>query len=238
MFVRKTPIAVFANKLSSPPPSFSLVQQNGNHSPASASIVTSLGLTTTAGNTILIFANGAGTISTPTGFTSRSPQVNAQGCYLFEKLVASGNATDTPTLTMSGAFDATWQIAEYSGVTSSDTSSGNNAAGQAANPLVWSTPSIIPAVGNRLLVAFAVASGSNFADTMTGPGSWTSSFTGRRSDQQPGSSGTGLDSMTGGWADRNVVGDGSTGFSTSATITDAGTNAAAPASIIAAYATV
>ena len=61
--------------------------------------------------------SSAGTLSTPAGFTSRSPQVNMQGCYLFDKLVASGNATDTPSLTQGGACNATWLIAEYSGIT-------------------------------------------------------------------------------------------------------------------------
>ena len=102
------------------------VQKNGGTVSANASIATSLPGATTAGNTILIFASGGGTITTPSGFTSRSPAVNALGCYIFEKLVASGNSTDTPTLTMSGAYDAVWQIAEYKNITAYDTSSGTS----------------------------------------------------------------------------------------------------------------
>src|SRR6185312_11666088 len=161
-------------------PTFALVQKNGGGTNGSASIVPTLGSATTSGNSIFIFAQGAGTITTPSGFTSRSPQVNVQGLYLFEKLVASGNSTDTPTLTMSGAFNATWQIAEYSGVTSFDTSSGNNAAGSACVAgLAITTPTITPGTGLRVLLAFAGASGGNPQTFTAGdPQSWTNSFTG------------------------------------------------------------
>jgi hypothetical protein len=181
MFTRRTPIAVFANPLPSGP-HFAFVQKNGGNSAANANIVTSLPGATTAGNTILIFANGAGTISTPTGFTSRSPQVNNQAAYLFEKLVASGDATDTPTLVMSGAFNATWQIVEYTGITAFDLSNGNNANSQPANPLVWSTPSITPTTGKRLLVGFVVMTATSFSDTFSAgdPQSWTSSRAGNQ----------------------------------------------------------
>lgn len=211
-----------------------LVQKNGGTTNGSASIVTSLGSATTAGNTILIFANGAGTITTPSGFTSRSPQVNYQGLYLFEKLVASGNSSDTPTLTMSGAYNATWQIVEYSGITAFDVSGGNN-AGFTTNSTV-TTPSITPTTGSRLLVAFVGVTANGYTQTFAAgaPTSWTNSFVGERSDTRLGSSGSGLDSMVGGWADLSgVTGNGSTTYSTTATYTPSGS--AAPATIIAAY---
>jgi hypothetical protein len=211
-----------------------LVQQNGGTTNGSASIVTSLGSATTAGNTILIFANGAGTITTPSGFTSRSPQVNTQGLYLFEKLVASGNSSDTPTLTMSGAFNATWQIVEYSGITAFDVSSGNN-SGYVGETSV-TTPTLTPTSGERLLVAFVgLLNRTNTGTFAAGdPQSWTNSFTGERSDSIVGQAGTGRGSMVGGWADRSgVTGNGTTSYSTNASYTASDT--AAPATIIASY---
>ncbi len=210
-----------------------LVQKNGGTTNGSASIVTSLGSATTSGNTILIFVNGAGTITTPSGFTSRSPQVNIQGLYLFEKLVASGNSSDTPTLTMSGAFNATWQIVEYSGITAFDVSSGNNAGFSASVSVT--TPSITPTTGARLLVAFVGATADNSTKTWPAgvPNSWTNSFVGERSDTRLGTAGSGRDSMVGGWADLSVTANGSTSYSTNATYSPEDT--AAPASIIAAY---
>lgn len=212
-----------------------LVQKNGGTTNGSTSIVTSLGSATTAGNTILIFANGAGTITTPSGFTSRSPQVNTQGLYLFEKLVASGNSSDTPTLTMSGPYNATWQIVEYSGITAFDVSSGNNSGGVGSGS--YSTPSITPTTGARLLVAFVAATNSSNTGTFSAgdPQSWTNSFTGQRSDTRTGITGSGRDSMVGGFADRSgVTGNGSTTYSTAASMTSS-TGALAPASIIASY---
>jgi hypothetical protein len=211
-----------------------LVQKNGGSVNLNASIATSLGSATTAGNTILIFANGSGTISTPSGFVSRSPQVAAQGLYLFEKLVASGNSSDTPTLTMSGAYNATWQIAEYANISAFDTSSGNNASA-AANP--WATPSITPASGNKRLIAF-VAVTTNVSNTFAAgdPQSWGNGFTGQQSTTRTGTgSPAGNDSMVGGWADNLVAANGSTAYSSSAGCTTTGTFN--PASIIAAYTT-
>lgn len=224
-----------AGGITTHPSGFALVQQNGGTANGSASIVTSLGSATTSGNTILIFANGAGTITTPSGFTSRSPQVNVQGLYLFEKLVASGNSSDTPTLTMSGAFNATWQIVEYSGVTGFDVSSGNN-AGFSSNTSV-TTPSITPTAGKRLIVAFVGATNTSSSGTFDpgAPALWTNSFAGERSDTRTGTTGSGRDSMVGGWADLSVVASGSTAYATNATYNPTGN--AGPATIIAAYST-
>lgn len=212
------------------------VQKNSGTTSLSASIVPTLGVATTAGNTILIFANGAGTITTPSGFTSRSPQVNIQGLYLFEKLVASGTSADTPTLTMSGAYNATWQIAEYSGLTAFDVSSGNN-SGQVAGGSK-PTPSITPTTGARTLVAFMGVTGSSASITTFASGdpqSWTNSFTGQDSSARLGGGGAGNDSMVGGWAQQlGVTGNGVTTFSTAATFTPTG-GTGAPATIIASY---
>lgn len=211
------------------------VQKNGGLVNGSASLVTSLGSATTSGNTVLIFANGAGTITTPSGFTSVSPQVNAQGFYLFHKLVASGNSTDTPTLTMSGAFNAVWFIAEYSGITALDTSNGSNAA--LAVVTSFTTASITPTAGARLLVASIGGTAGGFADTYNAadPQGWTNSFTGQQSLQQPGSSGTGRDSIMSGWSAQSTTASGSTAFTTTASFTESGGGPTAAAGIIAAY---
>ena len=215
----------------------SLVQKNGGTVLTSASIVTSLPGATTAGNTILIFAQGAGTITTPSGFVSRSPQVQSQGFYLFEKLVASGDATDTPTLTMSGAYTATWQIAEYRNITAFDTSSGNIASGTANG--VWNTPVIVPASGNKRIVAFVGGSRSGVAGntwTGTNPSGWINGFIGQQSDQTNGApSPASQDALAGGFADYLAAAAGG-GFGTGASLINT-SGASNPASIIAAYTT-
>lgn len=201
-----------------------------------ASIATSLPGATTAGHSIMIFAQGAGTITTPAGFTSESPQVNQQGFYVFDKMVASGNSTDTPTLTMSGTFTATWMIVEYSGLTAIDTSSGNNGStGNNTTPIA--TPSITPTAGTRLLVAAVggVRGDPSAFDPGTNPSTWTSSFVGQASVQQASGGGTGQAALGHGWAAETVTANGSTAFSTSAILTNGATSSYAPASIIAAY---
>lgn len=215
-----------------PPPGFSLIQSNSGSSNAATTSATSLGSATTAGNEILIFAQASATISTPAGFTSRSPQVNTQGFYLFEKLTASGDATDTPNLSIGGAANTTWVILEYSGISAYDTSTGSNVGfGAGASP--QATPSITPASGNRLVMAAVgvstIPSGTFNPGDPTG---WTNSFSSVLSVLQPGPG----DSLALGVASRQVVGNGATTFSTAASYTITTGGGQGNATIIASYA--
>jgi len=213
------------------------VQKNSGTTNGVTSIVTSLGSATTAGNSILLMVSSAGTLSTPAGFTSRSPQVNIQGCYLFEKLVASGNATDTPTMTQGGAYNAVWFIAEYSGITAFRTSNGSSSTNNGAGS--YATPGITPVAGNTLFVAYMGITGSNATTTTFGagePSSWTNSFTGQQSLLRPGSAPAGQDSLAGGWATFQVNATGSTAYSTAASYTLPTAGLGNPHRIIAAYA--
>jgi hypothetical protein len=210
------------------------VQKNGGTVNGATSIVTSLGSATTAGNSILLMISGAGTLTTPAGFTSRSPQVNLAGQYLFDKLVASGNSTDTPTLTQGGTYNATWQITEYSGISGFVTSNGANTGFGETPPNT--TASITPTTGNRLIVAFAGLLGSGISTTFTAgdPTGWTNSFTGEQSNYAPPTSGAGRDGFAAGWASRQVTTAGSTAYSTTFSWTSSG-SAPAATNIIAAY---
>jgi hypothetical protein len=210
------------------------VQKNGGTVSANASIATSLPGATTAGNTILIFASGGGTITTPSGFTSRSPAVNALGCYIFEKLVASGNSTDTPTLTMSGAYDAVWQIAEYKNITAYDTSSSQFSASLPPGP--YSTPTITPASGNKRIFGFIGSTVITGGFAAGDPQSWANSFIGQQSNLLVGPGGAGRTPIASGWADLLVTASGVSSYSTAANI-GTGSTTLQPHSIIAAYTT-
>ena len=211
------------------------VQRNSGTTNGVTTITPTLPGATTAGNSIVLMVSSAGTLSTPAGFTSRSPQVNMQGCYLFDKLVASGNATDTPSLTQGGAYNATWLIAEYSGITAFKTSNGNN-SGFVSNGSI-SGASVTPTAGNVLLVAYMGLSNPNAAQTFAAgdPQSWTNSFTGEQSILRTGTAGAGRDSMAAGWATRQVAANGSTAYSTAASFTST-SGTGAPHQIISAYA--
>lgn len=209
------------------------VQKNGGVTNGSTSIVTSLGVATTAGHSIFIMVAGAGTITTPAGFTSRSPQVNTQGHYFFEKLTASGNATDTPTMTMSGAFNAVWHIAQYSGTTAFVNSNGNFGGFVAAG--AYTSASITPSAGNRLIFCNICSTSSSFSVPFTGgsPSAWTNSFVAETSTQVTGTSGSGRDAIVSGWSTRQVTTAGATAYTTAATL--ACTNTVSSSSIIVSY---
>jgi hypothetical protein len=210
------------------------VQKNGGTVNGVTNIVPTLGSATTAGNSIIILVCSAGVLSTPSGFTSRSPQVNILGGYLFEKLVASGNSTDLPTMAQGGTFNAVWFVAEYSGMTAYKTSTGV-AGGNGVNGS-YSTGSITPSAGATLLIGYDAVT-AQFSNTYgaNDPTSWTNSFTSEQSLLRTGVAGSGRDSFAAGWATRQVTADGSTSYSTAATHTASG-NDAAPHRIIAAYA--
>lgn len=213
-----------------------LVQKNSGSVNLNASLATSLPGGTTASNSIFIFVQSAATVTTPSGFTSRAPQVNFTGFYMFEKLVASGNSTDTPTITNGSAVNATWQIAEYSGVTGTGgTATGNNATFQTNGSKA--TPNVTPTSGSRLILAFigAMASAGTALFTAGEPSSWTNSFTGQDSIQRTGSGTSGDESFASGWADFFVTANGSTAYSTAATM-DVDSGTMHPSTIIMAYA--
>lgn len=217
----------------SPPAGITQVQKNGGTSTSNANITTSLPGGTTIGNSIIIIATGEGTISTPAGFISRNSQVNINGFYVFEKLNASGDASDTPTLVMSGAFNSTWLIAEYSGITAFDVGNGSN-QGFAPNTNA-TTASVTPTAGSRLIIASFGITGSGSATTFSAgdPKSWTNSFLGQQSVQMVGVGAR--DPLASGWATLAVTADGSTAYSTNASFATSGGANNAPANITVVY---
>jgi hypothetical protein len=211
-----------------------LVQSNSGTNDGVTNITPTLPGATTAGNTIIIKVSSAGTLSTPSGFVSRSPQVNIQGCYHFDKLVASGNSSDLPTMVQGGAFNAIWIVEEWSGITAFKTSNGANSGFSGGGS--FSTGTVTPSAGATLFSAYMGVSASSTPDTFAAgdPQSWTNSFTGTVSLARTGSAGSGRDSMVGGSATFQATADGSTAYSTAATFTPSGNGA--PHLIIAAYA--
>lgn len=212
------------------------VQKNSGTVNGVTTIAPTLGSATTAGNSILLFVSSAGTLTTPAGFTSRSPQVNLQGCYLFDKLVASGNATDTPSMTQGGTFNAIWFIAEYSGITAFRNSNGANANVSPHN-VVYTTGTVTPAAGATLLVGYVGFTGSTQTATYAAgdPQGWTNSFVSQQSLLQTGTVASGRDSLACGWSAFQVTANGSTAYSTGALVS-CSTSSAAPHRIISSYA--
>lgn len=120
---------------------------------------------TSPSSTIALFVAGNTIVPTPGGWTLRQSQVNAMGHYLFTR---SGGANSWNITTNNGV--GTWYVVEIA-----------NAAydtGAAANDpwdfTAYTTPSLVPSAGNRLLIAsFGSLTDTSLARTVSG---WTGGF--------------------------------------------------------------
>lgn len=79
-----------------------------------ASLTVNLGVTATAGNTLLVAVTSDATVSTPTGYTSLVSSIHNAGCYLFGK-VSAGSETGV-TVTPAVAASTSVAIAEIGGL--------------------------------------------------------------------------------------------------------------------------
>lgn len=172
---------------------------------------------TTAGNTLLLAYTSAATVNTPAGWTLDRSQVNSEGTYLFRKTAVAGETSWTVTNTSSA--NASWWVAEMTTLLASplDVVSSN---GQAGTTTSWATPSITPSSGNRMLIAILgrLSDVATLAETY----SWTNSFAQVGQALTSYSSGSGVAMAV---ATRNVVGNGSTSYTTTASIDTSSPNA-------------
>jgi hypothetical protein len=115
---------------------------------------------------VCIFA-GNTTVTTPTGWTLRTSQVNQMGHYLWDR---AGGAASYAFTNSNG--QGTWWIAEFQG-NAYDTSTSANAT---ASLNTYNTPNLTPAAGTRILVASLgslTADSPGVARTLSG---WTNGF--------------------------------------------------------------
>ena len=133
------------------------------------------------------------------------------GGYLWWRISAGANPPGAYTI--GTATVSAWILMEFSGLSATpyDISNGQSINGTASS---YTTPSIIPTSGSRLLVAMLGASDSTDLSGVTITG-WTNSLT---SIRDSGTSAGATDDFVG-TAWRLVTGDGVTGFSTGGTYT-------------------
>lgn len=179
---------------------------------ALATTTASFASATTAGNLIVLGFAADDYNGTPGAGWTQSTGMEQQtfhGGYLWWR-ISTGETNFSYTI--GSATNSAWVIAEFSGVdaTPYDISAGNlqNSSSAAS----YSTPSITPSTGNRLLVGFLGASEPTNLSAYSWS-SWLNSFTGIDSI---GSGGGGTNDLAG-LAYRAVTGNGSTGYSTGAT---------------------
>lgn len=186
---------------------------------STSSVNASFGFTATAGR-LLVLTVGADDYKTgnPTGYTlstGMSQETNL-GAYTWWKVSAGGETS--VTYTIGSASGSAWTVTEYDNVdpTPYDISAGQFDGSSGAS---YTTPSIAPSTGRRLLLAIMGASHSTV--DFTSIDTWTNSFVETRDSWQ--STGGGRTAI--GIAMRVVDGDGSTTFSSGASYTVGGFNA-------------
>ena len=181
---------------------------------ALATTTASFASATTAGNLIVLAFVSDDYNGTPGAGWTQSTGMEQQtfhGSYIWWR-ISTGETNFSYTI--GSATNSAWNIAEFSGVdTSSTYDISNGQFLQTGGSAAYTTPSIIPSTGNRLLVA---AMGGSTASSLAGQtwGSWVNSFT---AIDSIGSGGAGTNDMSG-IAYRLVTGDGSTGYSSGATL--------------------
>lgn len=185
---------------------------------STASVNASFGFTATAGR-LLVLTVGSDDYNSgnPSGYTASTgfEQETNLGSYVWWKVAAGGETSVTYTL--AGAAGSAWTVTEYDNVTATpyDTSAGQ-LAGTAGTS--YTTPTIAPSTGRRLLLA--IIGGSHATVDFTSIDTWTNSFTETRDSWQS----TGGARTATGIAMRVVDGDGATTFSSGASYTVGGFN--------------
>lgn len=116
-------------------------------------------------STLALIIAGNTTVPTPSGWTLREGQVNWMGHYLFTRSGGSNNWS-IPTANGMG----TWYVVEVGNATYGSSASANESWDYSE----YATPSLVPSVGNCLLLA-SIASGTdtNIVRTLSG---WTGGF--------------------------------------------------------------
>lgn len=189
---------------------FSIVQSAEGTS-TSATVTAAFSTAPTSGNTIVLAFAADDYNGTPnTGWTQSTgmEQQTEHGGYLWWQISTGSNSFQ---YTIGSATNSSWVLVEISGASATpyDVSNGQSATGSAS---AYTTPSITPSSGSRLLIGMFGASNSS-GDMSADLTTWTNSFTHIRSSGPASATGT-RDGMGVGF--REVTGDGSTAFSAGA----------------------
>jgi hypothetical protein len=204
-----------------PLPVDSIVQQNFGEEPGGTENFTvSLPAPSNAANRVVVVICGNTTVATPTGFTSRDPQVVSMGHYIMDR---QGDGNDDWAFTTGAAGHLSWWVGEIEGGVF-DTADGQNTTGGAS----YTTTEITPAAGEKILIA-SIGGTHTATNDITFAG-WDNEF----NEQAELSTLVGAERVAQGVAAGEVTANGSTGYSTGADYVGTNTPAARSA-MIAAY---
>jgi hypothetical protein len=195
-----------------------IVQQNSGLSTGTGFTVTTPGASN-ASNRLVLFVAGNTTVTTLSGWTLRTSQVNQMGHYLYDK--AGDGASSWTWANASGQL--TWAIFEVGAGGYDIASSANNGTGTNT----YNTPTLTPTAGTREVLASLASLSNTAARTISG---WTNSFVELVDLCQA----TADNPMQGVASLDDIAANGSTGYSTTGTYSQPSTGRSA---IIAAYST-
>lgn len=177
-----------------------------------ATVTASFPSTPTNGNLIILRFAADDYNGTPNAGWTQSTGMEQQtfhGGYIWWKIAAGGS--NSFQYTIGSAANSSWTLEEWSGL---EASPYDISAGQCTNSSAssYTTPSITPTAGDRLLLA-AIGSSNNGGDMSADLTGWTNSFTGSICSGPVSASGT-RDNIGGAY--RTVTANGSTSYSTGA----------------------
>ena len=179
-----------------------------------ATVTASFPSTPTNGNLIVLcFASDDYNGTPNTGWTQSTgmEQQTFHGSYLWWRVASGGS--NSFQYTIGSASNSSWVLLEFSGLDVSPYDVSNGQFRQSSGQ-TYTTPSITPSAGDRLLVASMGASLSSGVDLSGDLTTWLNSFTHIRSSGPSSYSGT-ADSV--GAAYNTVTANGSTSYSSGAT---------------------
>lgn len=177
-----------------------------------ATVTAAFSVTPTNGNLIVLRFAADDYNGTPnTGWTQSTgmEQQTYHGGYLWWKIASGGS--NSFQYTIGSATNSSWTLEEWSGLEASpyDTSNGQSAVSSSGS---YTTPSITPSAGDRLLLA-ALGSSNSSGDMSADLTGWTNSFAGTACSGPASATGTRVNI---GGAYLAVTANGSTSYSTGA----------------------
>lgn len=188
------------------------VVQSAEGTSTLATVTASFPSTPTNGNLIVLRFAADDYNGTPDAGWTQSTGMEQQtyhGGYLWWKIASGGS--NSFQYTIGSATNSSWTLEEWSGLEASpyDTSNGQSAVSGSGS---YTTPSITPSAGDRLLLA-ALGSSNSSGDMSADLTGWTNSFAGTACSGPASATGT-RDNIGGAYL--AVTANGSTSYSTGA----------------------
>jgi hypothetical protein len=146
--------------------SFTFSDGNAGH-------VINLGSAPAVGQWDILCVNSDTTVSTPSGFTSSTPEVGGEGAYMFRRLAVGGEAA-TVTITTAGNFDTEVGWTRWDNVNAAD--KANSVQASSSNTTSPSVTTGVMAETNELVIAFSA--NHNFPGSAPASPNWTTGAAG------------------------------------------------------------